>query len=70
VFVECLELSNEGPRILQDDAHPIIQMRRHLVTFAHRHLAAGKGKLATTKKKKLKQKVHKIVKLKNERERF
>lgn len=37
VFVERLERSDEGPRILQDNPHPIVQELDHLVVLADRH---------------------------------
>lgn len=37
VLVECLKRPDEGPRILQDDPHPIVQELDHLVVLADRH---------------------------------
>lgn len=52
VFVEGLELADEGPRVLEDDAHAVVQMRRHLVALSHRHLDGSKESLFTEKKEK------------------
>ena len=43
MFIEGFELADEGSSVLQNDAHSIIQMRRHLVTLAHRHLEGSVG---------------------------
>jgi rhamnose utilization protein RhaD (predicted bifunctional aldolase and dehydrogenase) len=43
VFVKGFELADEGSSVLEDDAHSIVQMRRHLVTLAHSHLEGRKN---------------------------
>jgi len=42
VFVKGLELADERASVLENDAHSIVQMRRHFVTLAHRHLGGRK----------------------------
>ena len=38
VLVEGLELPDEGARVLQDDAHPVVDVLRQLVVAVHHHL--------------------------------
>jgi len=42
VFVKGLELADECASVLENDAHSIVQMRRHFVTLAHRHFGGRK----------------------------
>jgi len=59
VFIEGFELADEGSSVLQNDAHSIIQMRRHLVTLAHRHLEGSVETKAQTRDSERMEKVFK-----------
>ena len=41
VLVEGLELADEGPGVLEDDAHPVVDVVHHLVVLADDHPEAA-----------------------------